>query len=536
MDFQYTVLTGGANNDKPYGVIIEKYLGNSPVVKIPAKIEKIPVLEIGKSAFRDHTEISEIKLPTSVKKINKNAFCGCVNLVKINFEIDLINIDGNAFSNCPKISPKIREIIKNKKDNRFIYNVIRNQKTITIQIYNYRMYNDPAENKIAQDETFVIPDNIEGYPVTSFSFIICPVDGGKIFIPSSVIKIGSFGINENFNEIIVDDDNPVYRSIDGILYNKNGETLVHYPAEKTGVYRIPDSVKFINANLFCNCKNLTKFDVSKKNKYFSAKNGLLLNKNGNTLIKCPPGFSGICKLPDGVTVIQGNAFEYCNNVTGIILPEGLKEIYPGGISRCGIKNISIPGSLVSISDYAFAFNDELEKITLNKGIVKTGNNSFSYCSKLKTVKLPKSLKNIGCRDFRDDDNLSKQSKTAINRIVHEQEKREGSDVFVYSLYEISDDDWFNHVYTHNDTVYISKYKGREKTVVIPTVIRGIKKIIIGSNTFEGCDYIKEITIQKNVIQIEKAALADCKGLSKKCRAGIIKRYGEDVFIPYKKSG
>ena len=42
--------------------------------------------------------------------------------------------------------------------------------------------------------------------------------------------------------INVDDTNPEYGSLDGVLFNQSQTTLIQCPARKTGAYSIPSSV------------------------------------------------------------------------------------------------------------------------------------------------------------------------------------------------------------------------------------------------------------------------------------------------------
>lgn len=53
-------------------------------------------------------------------------------------------------------------------------------------------------------------------------------------------------------KINVDKDNPCFSSIDGILFNKNKDSLLICPAGLTGNYEIPNSVKTLSHNSFMN--------------------------------------------------------------------------------------------------------------------------------------------------------------------------------------------------------------------------------------------------------------------------------------------
>lgn len=68
-------------------------------------------------------------------------------------------------------------------------------------------------------------------------------------MPASLTKIHEedpFTLLMNLENLNVDKNNPKYASVDGILFNKNIEELVHFPAaKKLTVYYMPKTVKII---------------------------------------------------------------------------------------------------------------------------------------------------------------------------------------------------------------------------------------------------------------------------------------------------
>lgn len=131
----------------------------------------------------------------------------------------------------------------------------------------------------------------------------------KIYIPASVTQIDQDAFLEStfLNEIIVDQNNPIYSSQDGILFNKTKENLITFPPFKIGdPLVIPDTVKcvkngalpkfpfifslVINKNLeeidrvgLQYCLNLKNIIVHQENQNFFVRDGLLFDKNSNQL-------------------------------------------------------------------------------------------------------------------------------------------------------------------------------------------------------------------------------------------------------------
>jgi hypothetical protein len=83
-------------------------------------------------------------------------------------------------------------------------------------------------------------------------------------IPDGVTSIGD-GIFEgcySLTNIDVAEDNQNYCSIDGNLYSKDGEVLVHYAIGKTDTdFTTPDSVTTISAYAFGDSESLTSITL-----------------------------------------------------------------------------------------------------------------------------------------------------------------------------------------------------------------------------------------------------------------------------------
>ncbi len=145
-----------------------------------------------------------------------------------------------------------------------------------------------------------IPSTTNGLPITSignYAFFGC-TGLTCVTIPSSVTHIGSLAFGGcNLTGIVVIADNPAYRSVDGVLFDKGQTTLIQYPRCKTGgSYAIPGSVTGIASGAFSDCTSLTN---------------VMIGTN--------------------VTSIGNWAFSYCTRLT----------------------NITIHGSITSIGIYVF---------------------------------------------------------------------------------------------------------------------------------------------------------------------------------------
>ncbi len=74
----------------------------------------------------------------------------------------------------------------------------------------------------------------------------------QIFIPSSVEIIGDYSFSgcSNLENINVDKENLNYKSINGVLFDREVSQIIKYPEGKKENYKIPNTVKTINTNCF----------------------------------------------------------------------------------------------------------------------------------------------------------------------------------------------------------------------------------------------------------------------------------------------
>lgn len=88
--------------------------------------------------------------------------------------------------------------------------------------------------------------------IRNHAFINGFTDIYEIYIPSniSVIETGAFDGIDNLFDIMVEEGNLNYTSIDGVLYDEDRTTLLTFPAGRTGGYIVPTQTERIAANAF----------------------------------------------------------------------------------------------------------------------------------------------------------------------------------------------------------------------------------------------------------------------------------------------
>lgn len=109
-------------------------------------------------------------------------------------------------------------------------------------------------------------------------------------------------------------------------------------------------------------------------------------------------------IPESVTSIEYYAFCDCSSLKGIVLPEGITSIEKSTFSGCSsLESITIPESVTSIGESAFYHCDSLSGVTIPGNVESIGFAAFEYCSSLSDIEIPGNVKRIENLVFSDCD-------------------------------------------------------------------------------------------------------------------------------------
>jgi hypothetical protein len=80
------------------------------------------------------------------------------------------------------------------------------------------------------------------------------------------------------------------------------------------------------------------------------------------------------------------AFEGCQTLAGIIIPNGVTSIGQEAFAYCeNLASVTIPNSVTSIGDQAFVDCRRLTSVTIPKSVISIGGAAFFYCTSLTSV-------------------------------------------------------------------------------------------------------------------------------------------------------
>lgn len=142
---------------------------------------------------------------------------------------------------------------------------------------------------------------------------------------------------------------------------------------------IPDTVLTIPSLAFINARSITEFTVDANNPNFSSptsglNSGVLFNKDGTTLIRFPGAKSNSYVIPNSVTTVGPYAFYALFSMTLITLPTGLTNISNGAFaSMLAVTSLGeIPATVASIESGAF-----FELVSLEEFSVAANNPNYT---------------------------------------------------------------------------------------------------------------------------------------------------------------
>ena len=268
------------------------------------------VISIGNCAFHDCSSLTAFTTGNSVTSIGDDAFENCSSLTSVIIGNSVTSIGWSAFLNCSSLTD-IQVESGNpsySSENGVLFSA---DKTTLVQY--------PAGKT---ETTFTIPNSVTS--IGDYAF-----EGSSsltsVTIPTSVTSIGDYAFADCSSLISV----TIPNSVISIGY------LAFYDCSSLASVTISNSVTSIGWSAFLNCSSLTDIQVESGNPSYSSENGVLFSADKTTLVKYPVAKTeSTYTIPNSVTSIESNAFEYCFSLTSITIGNGVESIYYDAFSCC----------------------------------------------------------------------------------------------------------------------------------------------------------------------------------------------------------
>ena len=252
------------------------------------------VKEIGRDAFSGCTGLTNIVIPDIVTEINGGAFFGCTSLTSIVIPKGVTEIGESAFGGCVGLT----SVVMPKSVTKIGWGAFKDCTSLT---------------------SIVIPKGITEIGESAFS--------GCTGLTGVVIPEGVTEISMN-----------VFRDCTGLtgVVIPEGVKEIGYGAFSgctglTGIV-IPEGVTEIDCGAFGGCTNLTTISVSVDNPSYVSINNCCLSKDLRRLIfGCRSSI-----IPDGVSMIEWDAFRDCAGLTSIRIPDSVTAIGVSAFYGCNL--------------------------------------------------------------------------------------------------------------------------------------------------------------------------------------------------------
>lgn len=473
-----------------------------PLAK-PDETYTIPstVKEIAVKAFQGATKLTSLVIPTSVEKIQEQAFRQNYKLASVTFcePSKITNLSAYAFWQCPKLTEvtlpsSITEIGKVflQCENLETVNVPADAKLKTIKEDAF------ATNKKLKNFNFQGNCNLEAIEANAFA----NAESLESFkFPKTVTKIerNAFTGCTSIATATFAEDADI-QIIGAGAFADCGLTSISIPKKVKTIEReafrnckalnkidVTEFTTEISPEAFKYCNNLTDINVSKRNTIYSSVDGYLLSKDKTELLIFPPGKanSNFTLLPPSIEKIGKFAFYDCQALT----------------------NVTIPNKVTTIGERAFSLCKNLNTITflcdamINPNNINQLENTMSFDD---GTQAPEMFKNITI-------NVRKELFSQYNAQAFYKKFKGIGQSFTEGREE--------YIAVSDNAVDMLSTKREDHTFVLPTSIKhegkDYKVSLIGDYAFEGVsDKVKEVVVRKDVEYIGAKAFITSKDKTK----------------------
>ncbi len=512
---------------------------NLTEISLPDSLETI-----SEGAFSNCSDLKKIVIPDGVTTIGKYAFRSCWDVTEVVLPQSLTVIEDSAFYDCYKLEyvyfkgseEKWNSISIGEKNAELTQADITCveasgifEDTLTWEFYNTGELIVGGEGGIASygDASslpwYAYKDSIK--KVTILHGVTST--GGKTFcdynnltevvIPDSVTWIGdnAFYDCDSLAEIILPD------SITSILEK------AFYSCDKLEKLTLPKNLTYLGSQVFASCTSLTEINVPEENTAFCSVDGVLYNKDKTVLISCPAGKSGSITIPDSVTEISMSAFGGCTAIT---------DIYYGGNNlqwkklKIGSYNTELDNINMHYSEIlkaegscgtnlSWRLSDDGELTISGTGDMPNYNGTSkipwdAYRNQIKKVTVSDGVTSVGTFAFYECNNLTE---VALADTVSEIGK------YAFQSCEKIEE------ITLPEELTVIKDSAFYGCTSLKNVVANEKLTQIGLAAFYNCTSLNNIDIPDSVNEIGNSAFYNCSSLTEIVISGSVEKIGASVF-------
>ena len=328
----------------------------------------------------------------------------------------------------------------------------------------------------------VIPEGVEEIADSAFAGLTTL---NKITLPASLTRIGAHAFEGcvGLKDVVVQ----------GKTMAEIGEAAFKGCSELKAMV-VPEGVTEIGKETFAECRKMAKLTLPKAG---------LLRIGDRAFAECEA--LNELKLNAGLESIGKEAFR-SSGVTNLQIPDSVTAIGDRAFYLSALKSLKFPASLEEITDSMCAYSFSLAKVTLPKDLKRIGNKAFFRCQ-LSSLSLPEGLESIGEEAFAFD---------VSNAVTMYGRKRTYSKLRSLKIPSTL------------KTIGKAAFIANDGLTGI-TIPKNAQLEEIGDSAFEYCFRLQSLDLPDSLRKIGNAAFRKCQSLKKVNLGGGVTELGDDVF-------
>ncbi len=359
-------------------------------VTIPATYKGLPVAFISGNAFANCSNIKVLNLPETIEQISMiSPFDGCASLAEIN----VYDVEG------------VSDPVFTSEDGVLLERTASGKTKLALV-------------PMAKTGTYRIPAGVSEIPEAAFAgsalskVIVSPdvtVIGREAFrdatnLTSVVFEVGTESLPLTIGTRAFMNCTKLAKIT--LPARLSDIKLQRYTLDGTSI-----DVETVE-NAFAGCIALEAINVASNNQTYKSIDNVLFTKDGKTLLLAPASLSGTYVIPEGTTSVSAGAFVGCSHLEEIRIPSTLAVV-----DECAfyglesLKKVTFSGTSfrdLSVGKYAFRNCESLEDVVLEDGsrLATLGEGAFMGCTSLEAFTVPATMTNIGASAFADCSELA----------------------------------------------------------------------------------------------------------------------------------